>query len=120
MRYILIAILIFAWTLTFMSHSENKKFEESEKKIKEEEFKIGTVIKNNYGNLLEIVPYKEFRTWKIEKGYWSGFTAEYEKTTLYYCKNQKGTYYSTECKKDVTKATKIEEFIFKNGGKENE
>jgi hypothetical protein len=99
----------------------NIQVKTEQKEKKEEEFKIGTVIKNNYGNLLEIVPYKEFRAWKIEKGYWSsGFTAEYEKTTLYYCKNQKGTYYSTECKKDVTKVTKIEEFIFKNGGKENE
>lgn len=120
MRYILIAILIFAWTLTFMSHSENKKFEESEKQFKKEEFKVGDVVKNKYGSLLEIVPYREYRKWMLDNRYWNEFTAEYERTTLYYCKNQKGTFYSTECNKDVTKVTKIEEFIFKNGGKENE
>ena len=120
MRYILIALLTFAWILAFSSHSENKKFEESEKQFKKENFKPGDVVKNKYGELLEIVPFKEFRAWKLEKGYWNIFTAEYEETTFYYCKNQKGTYYSTECNKDVTKVTKIEEFIFKNGGKENE
>lgn len=120
MKYFLIGILIFAWVLVFVKNPENNKIEKNKKEIKQEEFKVGDVVKNNYGELLEIVPYKEFRAWKFEKGYWNSFTDGYEKTTLYYCKNQKGTYYSTECKKDVTKATKIEEFIFKNGGKENE
>lgn len=124
MRYFVYIFVIAALIGTvFVTYGETreKELEKIKKEIKEKEkFKPGDVVKNNYGNLLEIVPYKEFRAWKIEKGYWSGFTVDYEKTTLYYCKNQKGTYYSTECKKDVTKATKIEEFIFKNGGKENE
>ena len=117
MRYFLYALLIFAWLLIFFGNPENKKFEERKVEKKEEKFKIGTVVKNKYGNLLEIVPYREYRKWKIDNKYWSEFTTEYEKTTLYYCKNQKGTFYSTECNKDVTKVTKIEEFIFKNGGK---
>lgn len=110
-----------AWVLIILGNIQVRT-EQKERKVekKQEEFKVGDIVKNNYGNLLEIVPYKEFRAWKIEKGYWGGFTAECEKTTLYYCKNQKGTYYSTECKGYVTKVTKIEEFIFKNGGKENE
>ena len=122
MRYIIYIFVIAALIgSVFAMETREKELEKNKNEIKEEEkFEVGTVVKNKYGSLLEIVPYREYRTWMLDNRYWNEFTTEYERTTLYYCKNQKGTYYSIECKKDVTKVTKIEEFIFKNGGKENE
>lgn len=118
MRLTIILLLVLAWVLIFLGNIQVRT-EQKERKVekKEEKFKVGDVVKNKYGNLLEIVPYREYKKWQLDNRFWNEFTTEYEKTTLYYCKNQKGTFYSTECNKDVTKVTKIEEFIFKNGGK---
>lgn len=120
-------IIVFLVCLAMVTSEDAKKkwkeINQKEKKIivkEEENFKVGDIVKNEIGEILEIVPYREYREWNFKKKYWSEYYFENERINIYYCKNKRGTWYSTENIKNVTKATKIEEFIFKNGGKENE
>ena len=107
MRYILIAILIFAWVLVFVKNPENNKIEKNKKEIKQEEFKVGDVVIEIKTQLYYIVIDEKEMECKVPNG----------EIPVKQIKNgQKYTAYPEE----IRKVTKIEEFIFKNGGKENE
>lgn len=116
-------IIVFLVCLAMVTSEDAKKrwkeIKKEEKKIivkEEENFKVGDIVTENTGDFFELVSYKEFREERLKKGY----TCWQREDDYYYGKSIKGDYYATLGKKSIRKATKIEEFIFKNGGKENE
>lgn len=109
MRYIIYIFVIIAAIMTWivLDNYENAKNKEPNKEIKKENFKVGDVVIEIKTQLYYIVIDEKEMECKVPKG----------EIPVKQIKNgQKYKAYPEE----IRKATKIEEFIFKNGGKENE